>query len=127
MIQYIVILLDDTSVSFCHYQNKKNRRRLMPLETLKSAIVYAMKENMSIQIVYPDYPLLSNYEEIIDSTDHIKIKPAKVADDADVVVFNSITEAKGFVDYQGRRIKLNFPSTACLSSPHSILLSVVLD
>ena len=99
MIQYIVILLDDTSVSFCHYQNKKNRRRLMPLETLKSAIVYAMKENMSIQFVYPDYPLLPNYEEIIDSTDHIKIKPAKVADDADVVVFNSITEAKGFVDY----------------------------
>ena len=99
MIQYIVILLEDTSVSFCHYQNKKNRRRLMPLETLKSAIVYAMKENMSIQFVYPDYPLLPNYEEIIDSTDHIKIKPAKVADDADVVVFNSITEAKGFVDY----------------------------
>ena len=99
MIQYIVILLDDTSVSFCHYQNKKNRRRLMPLETLKSAIVYAMKENMSIQFVYPDHPLLPNYEEIIDSTDHIKIKPAKVADDADVVVFNSITEAKGFVDY----------------------------
>ena len=28
---------------------------------------------------------------------------------------------------QGRRIKLNFPSTACLSSPHSIPLSVVLD
>lgn len=52
MIQYIVILLDDTSVSFCHYQNKKNRRRLMPLETLKSAIVYAMKENMSIPYLY---------------------------------------------------------------------------
>ena len=28
--------------------------------------------------------------------------------------------------YQGRRIKLNFPSTAYLSSPHSIPLSVVL-
>ena len=28
---------------------------------------------------------------------------------------------------QGRRIKLNYPSTACLSSPHSIPLSVVLD
>ena len=27
---------------------------------------------------------------------------------------------------QGRRIKLNFPSTAYLSSPHSIPLSVVL-
>ena len=29
--------------------------------------------------------------------------------------------------HQGRRIKLNFPSTAYLSSPHSIPLSVVLD
>ena len=29
-------------------------------------------------------------------------------------------------DTQGRRIKLNFPSTAYLSSPHSIPLSVVL-
>ncbi len=98
MIQYIVILLDDTSVSFCHYQNKKDTRRLMPLETLKSAIMYAMKEYLSIQFVYPDYPLLPNYREAIDSTDHIKIKPAKVVDDADVVIFNSITEAKGFVD-----------------------------
>ena len=32
---------------------------------------------------------------------------------------------KGQTD-QGRRIKLNFPSTAYLSSPHSIPLSVVL-
>ena len=31
-----------------------------------------------------------------------------------------------FINNQGRRIKLNFPSTAYLSSPHSIPLSVVL-
>lgn len=99
MIQYIVILLDDTSVSFCHYQNEKNERRLMPLETLKSAIVYAMKGNMNIQFVYPDYPLPQNYEEVIDSTDHIKIKQAKVADGADVVVFNSIAETEDFENF----------------------------
>lgn len=99
MIQYIVILLDDTSASFCHYQNEKNERCLMPLETLKSAIVYAMKGNMNIQFVYPDYSLPQNYEEVIDSTDHIKIKPAKVADGADVVVFNSIGETEEFEDY----------------------------
>lgn len=99
MIQYIVILLDDTSVSFCHYQNERRERLLMPLETLKSAIVYAMKGNMSIQLVYPDYPLPQNYEEVIDSTDHIKIKPAKVANGADVVVFNSIAETEDFEDF----------------------------
>lgn len=104
MIQYIVILLDDTSVSFCHYQNKKNRRCLMPLEILKSAIVYAMKENLSVQFVYPDYPLPPNYEEVIDSIDHIKIRPAMVADDADVVIFNSVAEAKDFADYKNEDV-----------------------
>lgn len=99
MIQYIVILLDDTSASFCHYQNETNKRRLMPLETLKSAIVYAMKGNMNVQFVYPDYLLPQNYEDVIDSTDHIKIKPAKVADGADVVVFNSIAESEDFEDF----------------------------
>ena len=38
-------------------------------------------------------------------------------------VSNSCGSAAGI---QGRRIKLNFPSTAYLSSPHSIPLSVVL-
>lgn len=57
MIQYLVILLDDTSVSFCHYQTDKKERNLMPFETLKAGIVYAMKENLNIQFVYPNYSL----------------------------------------------------------------------
>lgn len=48
MIQYIVILLDDTSTSFCHYMNEKADRRLIPLQTLKDGICYAMKENLNI-------------------------------------------------------------------------------
>ena len=47
MTQYIIILLDDTSVSFCHYGNGKKERNLMSLETLKAAIIYAMKENLN--------------------------------------------------------------------------------
>ena len=113
MIQYIVILLDDTSVSFCHYQNKNNRRCLMPLEILRSAIVYAMKENLSVQFVYPDYPLPPNYEEVIDSIDHIKIKPAMVADDADVVIFNSVAEAKGFADYKNEDVSYVIRTKRC--------------
>lgn len=70
MIQYIVILLDDTSVSFCHYPNKKQERRLMPLDTLKASILYAMKENLNVQFVYPDYPLPAEYEAAIECIDH---------------------------------------------------------
>ena len=76
----------------------------MPLEILKSAIVYAMKENLSVQFVYPDYPFPPNYEEVIDSIDHIKIRPAMVADDADVVIFNSVAEAKDFADYKNEDV-----------------------
>lgn len=67
MIQYIVILLDDTSVSFCHYCNKKQSNHLIPIETLKVGILYAMKENLNIQFVYPDYDLPKEYQTVIDS------------------------------------------------------------
>lgn len=109
MIQYIVILLDDTSTSFCHYTNGKTVRRLIPLDTLKEGIRYAMKENLNIQFVYPAYSLPQEYLEVIDSIDHTDIKPfiidesnsasvSKVdgfSGDTHVVVFNSLKEACG--------------------------------
>lgn len=94
MIQYIVILLDDTSVPFCHYPNKKQERRLMPLDTLKAGILYAMKENINVQFVYPSYPLPVDFEEVIESIDHVKIKPLAISDDADVVVLAGMEEAE---------------------------------
>ena len=92
MIQYLVILLDDTSVSFCHYQNYKKERNLMPFETLKAGIVYAMKENLNIQFVYPSYPLSEEYLEVIDSIDHTDIKRVSLGEDADVVVMDGINQ-----------------------------------
>lgn len=92
MIQYLVILLDDTSVSFCHYTNDKQEHELMPLETLKAGIVYAMKENLNIQFVYPSYSLPKDYLEVIDSIDHTDIKPAILGAEADVVVMDGINQ-----------------------------------
>lgn len=99
MIQYMVVLLDDKSVSFCHYKNEKKENRLIPIETLQSAILYAMKENLNVQFVYPSYPLPKEYDEAIESVDHIKIKSAKVFSGADVVVFDNIDEATAFENY----------------------------
>lgn len=97
MIQYIVILLDDTSTSFCHYTNEKADRRLIPLQTLKDGIRYAMKENLNIQFVYPNYKLPKEYLAAIDSIDHTDIYPAEMTDNADVVVFDSLIAAKDYV------------------------------
>ncbi len=71
--QYLVILLDDTSVAYCHADNPLTERHLMPLDTLRQAILFGMKQNLMIQYVYPDYDLPAEYNELIESIDHVKI------------------------------------------------------
>lgn len=89
MIQYLVILLDDASVSYCHCDNPYKEHRLISIENLKAGILYAMKENLMIQFVYPDYELPQEYLEVIDSIDHHDIKPA-TCEDADVYVIDGV-------------------------------------
>lgn len=86
MLQYLIILLDDKSVSYCHYTNRRSVRRLISLENLKAGILFAMKENLMIQFVYPDYEIPLEYREIIETVDHGKIVPAGWLHEADVVV-----------------------------------------
>lgn len=57
MLTYLVVLLDDTSVSFCHYDVNRTERKLIGIDSLKRAVLYAMKENLNVQFVYPDYVL----------------------------------------------------------------------
>ena len=71
--QYLVILLDDTSVAYCHADNPLKERRLMPLDTLRKAIRFGMKQNLMIQYIYPDYDLPEEYNALIESIDHVKI------------------------------------------------------
>jgi CXXX repeat peptide maturase len=98
MLQYLVILLDDTSVAYCHADNPLKERHLMPIETLKKGILFGMKQNLMIQYVFPDYELPKEYAEVIESIDNVKIYPAGckpvtgIEDDnnADVEVANAI-------------------------------------
>ena len=93
MLQYLIILLDDRSTSFCHYDIPNDRnKRLIDLDDLKQGIKYAMMENLMIQFVYPDYKLSKQYTEMINSIDHIDIKPFvdRQEIDSDVIVFNGL-------------------------------------
>ena len=88
MLQYLIILLDDTSTSFCHYENPKTKRCLIPIEILSQGIRFGMMENLMIQFVYPDYELPQEYQEVIESIDHSKIKPLN--ENADVWVTDKV-------------------------------------
>lgn len=93
MLQYLIILLDKASVPYCHVPSMMSKNKgLMPLETLRRGIVFAMKENLNIQVVYPTYELPAEYEEVIESIDHTKIKPATQAEGADVLVIEDWTQ-----------------------------------
>lgn len=88
MLTHLIILLDDTSTSYCNYEVTKAERRLIGLDDLKAGIRFAMKENLNIQFVYPDYKLPMEYLETIDSIDHAKVMPSTCCEDADVVVLS---------------------------------------
>ena len=105
MLQYFIILLDETSTSFCHYKNPKTERRLIPLETLRQGIRFAMMENLMIQFVYPDYELPQEYKEVIESIDHSKIKPYK--EGADVWVTDNVENVRSEIPVVLRLDKKN--------------------
>lgn len=85
MIQYLTVLLDDTSVSYCHYDNRNTMPNLIDKDVLQSNLIWAMKENVNIHFVYPDYDLPVEYDEIIDMVDCTKIKYSESNTDVTVV------------------------------------------
>ena len=90
MLQYLIIQLDDTSTSYCHYENGNKDRKLISIDNLKAGILFGMKENLMIQYILPDYGLPQEYLDVLESIDHSKIASAEsvYASVADVVVLN---------------------------------------
>ena len=108
MLQYLVILLDDTSVAYCHADNPLKERNLMPMDTLKKGILFGMKQNLMIQYVFPNYALPKDYASVIEGIDNVKIYPVgskpvtgiETEIETDVEVANAIpniVEAKNLV------------------------------
>ena len=84
MMKYLVILLSDKSLSYCHYNNAYLGNGLIPLDILKNGIIFGMKQNLMIQFVYPDEALPKEYEDVIESIDSVKYKSISVAEREDV-------------------------------------------
>ena len=97
MLQYLIIQLDDTSTSYCHYSNDKKESRLISIDNLKKGILFAMKENLMIQFVYPDFELPQDYKDTINTIDHSDIVSFNCKDDilknsADIIILNDWKE-----------------------------------
>lgn len=100
MLKYLIIPLASNSTSFCYY-TPNDEKEIISEETLKAAIDWALKENVSVQFVYPKEKLSENITTLIDGIDHIEIVPncaedAGLVSNADVVVFDNWND---FADY----------------------------
>lgn len=114
MLKYLIVQLDTTSVSFCHYTTRKTERKLIDVETLRKALLRSMKENLIVQFVYPDYELPAEIKAVIDTVEHADIvssvnPDAILRENADVVVFDTAEALKDydFVDGQSYVVRLS--------------------
>lgn len=72
----------------------RTTRDLIPLEKLKEGIFWSMKENLTLQFLYPDYEIPEEYKAEIAKTFHADIVSSTCEDtdlrsQADVLVFDS--------------------------------------
>ncbi|MBD5280883.1 MAG: CXXX repeat peptide maturase [Bacteroides sp.] len=85
--KYLIIQLCDTSVSFCHYSTDGFSKHLISFDNLKNGLLWAIKEGLEIQVLYPDYSLPEEYDNLIKSVRHIAIHSGN-SDKDDVVILS---------------------------------------
>lgn len=78
MLKYLIIILADTSVSFCTYTGKSKEPGLIPYDSLRKAVTFALKNNLKVNFLYPSFPLDKKYKTLIEDVEHIKIVPYKL-------------------------------------------------
>lgn len=132
MVKYLIVQLDDTSISFCHYANPKAERNLIPLEILKDAILFGLKENVIFQFVYPNYKLPSEYYGLINSVYHADIISAHyIANDIiaheSILVSENISDLTEIDKFKNQTTVLRFPLNILIGNKNNLknILGVV--
>lgn len=105
MLKYLIVSLSQNSTSFCNYHtvNDSSTDLFVSPENLSEIILWAMKENLSIQFVYPNKRVPEELKSIVRSIDHINIVPETHADNnmlnyADIIVSDSLRQSHRLSD-----------------------------
>lgn len=98
MLKYLVIILNDSSVSYCNYESSKQSFDMTP-SILTEAVHFAYKENLKIQVVYPNEVILHEIRDILKEVKHIKIASIdSYIENRDIIIINSPAEATQNID-----------------------------
>lgn len=125
MLKYLIVQLCDSASSFCYYDCKKESVNLITLDDLKAGLLWAMKENLIVQFVYPSYVLPKEYQALIDTVDHIDIKSNDP--EADIPVYTGINDIPTAIDNQQSPNVIRLSKTEFLANIKSLIKYPVLN
>lgn len=98
MLKYLTIPLSAHSISYCHYPSMSSSRdnAFIDGQTLSDILIWSMKENLSVQFLYPYEALPDSLKALTESVDNIKIAPVAAEDSAlsemvDILVSDSFS------------------------------------
>ncbi len=110
-------MLEHDSVPFCYYDiSQRKDGGLIPLDFLRSAVDLAIRNSLTINFLYGPTDLPSEYEEVIEEAEHMKIMPLrrKRPDDNALAVLDG-TEDLRYLDVLGK------------GDPNNIILRIARD
>lgn len=79
MLTHLLVLVDGSAPSFCHYGHDRRQPELMPLATLERAIAFAASRRLSLTMLLGREELPPEYRTVLAKTDHAAIVPAGLA------------------------------------------------
>lgn len=91
MLNYLIVVVEHNATSFCCYASKDdNKSYLIPLDLLTEVIDYAIKNRIFISFLYGNSVLPSEYLEVIETVEHIKIMSLdnNVSDENAVIIID---------------------------------------
>ncbi len=103
MLHHLIVILDSSAPSFCHYSVPDGETSLMPLETLREAIYFAQSNALAMSVLVGERPLPEEYLEVLDSVNHIFIGPSPAT--FDEVHDVTVTDADGLTALPENRDK----------------------
>ena len=79
MLTHLLVLVDGSAPSFCHYGHDRRQTELMPLATLERAIAFAASRRLSLTMLVGREELPPEHRAVLAKTAHAAIVPAELA------------------------------------------------
>ncbi len=80
MLTHLLVLVDGSAPSFCHYDHDRRQTALMPLATLERTIAFAAGRRLALTVLPGREELPPEYRAALAKTAHAAIVPAALAD-----------------------------------------------